>query len=173
MASLAVAAPSPSASCESPRIGFMGPITGDAAFIGKEQLGFSRYAIRKLGGGTIKLVEGDTRFDPARAATVAATFHANPDILAVVGPARSREVLAVAPVFMRAERLPFISGSALDRSLTNGSIPNFFRVVPNDSVQSRDDREVHPPRAEGEERLRRRRSVDLFEGAREGRRSRS
>ena len=45
-------------------------------------------------------------------------------------------MLAVAPVFMRAERLPFISGSALDRSLTNGSIPNFFRVVPNDSVQS-------------------------------------
>jgi branched-chain amino acid transport system substrate-binding protein len=115
----------------------MGPITGDAAFIGKEQLGFSRYAIRKLGGGAIKLVEGNTRFDPARAANVAATFHANSDILAVVGPARSREVLAVAPVFMRAERLPFISGSALDRSLTNGSIPNFFRVVPSDSVQSR------------------------------------
>ena len=114
----------------------MGPITGDAAFIGKEQLGFSRYAIRTLGGGTIKLVEGDTRLDPARAATVAEAFHANPDVLAVVGPARSREVLAVAPVFMRAERLPFISGSALERSLTNGSIPNFFRVVPNDSVQS-------------------------------------
>ena len=121
----------------SPRIGFMGPITGDAAFIGKEQLGFSRYAIRTLGGGTIKLVDGDTRFDPARASTVAATFHANPDILAVVGPARSREVLAVAPVFMKADRLPFISGSAIGRSLTNGSIPNFFRVVPNDSVQSR------------------------------------
>jgi branched-chain amino acid transport system substrate-binding protein len=115
----------------------MGPITGDAAFIGKEQLGFSRYAIRRLGGGTIKLVEGDTQFDPARAATVAKTFRANPDILAVVGPARSREVLAVAPVFMKADRLPFISASALDRSLTNGSIPNFFRVVPNDSVQPR------------------------------------
>jgi branched-chain amino acid transport system substrate-binding protein len=115
----------------------MGPITGDAAFIGKEQLGFSRYAIRNLGGGTIKLVEGDTQVGPARAVTIAKSFHANPDILAVVGPARSREVLAVAPVFMRTDRLPFISGSALDRTLTNGSIPNFFRVVPNDSVQSR------------------------------------
>jgi branched-chain amino acid transport system substrate-binding protein len=135
MASLAVAAPSPSASCDSPRIGFMGPLTGDAAFIGKEQLGFSRYAIRRLGGGKIRLVEGDTRFDPGRASTVAAAFHANPDILAVVGPARSREVLAVAPVLMRADRLPFVSGSAIDRSLTNGSIPNFFRVVPSDSVQ--------------------------------------
>ena len=127
----------PSASCESPRIGFLGPLTGDAAFIGKEQLGFARYAIRNLGGGTIKLVEGDTQFDPARASAVARSFHANPDILAVVGPARSREVLAVAPVFMKADRLPFISASALDRSLTNGSIPNFFRVVPSDGVQSR------------------------------------
>ena len=114
----------------------MGPITGDAAFIGKEQLGFSRYAIRKLGGGTIRLVEGDTQSDQARAVAVAMTFHANPNILAVVGPARSQEVLTVAPVFMRPDRLPFISGSAIDRSLTNGSIPNFFRVAPNDSVQS-------------------------------------
>jgi branched-chain amino acid transport system substrate-binding protein len=136
IASLAVAAPAPSTACESPRIGFMGPITGDAAFIGKEQLGFSRYAIRNLGGGTIRLVEGDTRLDPARATAVATTFHANPDILAVVGPARSREVLAVAPVFMKPDRLPFVSGSATDRSLTNGSIPNFLRVVPSNSVQS-------------------------------------
>jgi branched-chain amino acid transport system substrate-binding protein len=81
-------------------------------------------------------VDGDTGLDPARASAVAKTFHANPDVLAVVGPARSREVLAVAPVFMRPDRLPFISGSAIDRALTNGSIPNFFRVVPNDSVQA-------------------------------------
>ena len=67
------------------------------------------------------------------------------DILAVVGPAGSQEVLAVAPIFKQAARLPFISGSAVHRSLTNGSIPNFFRVVPNDSVAVADDREVHPP----------------------------
>jgi branched-chain amino acid transport system substrate-binding protein len=57
-------------------------------------------------------------------------------VLAVVGPAGSQEVLAVAPVFMRADRLPFISASATRAPLTNGSIPNFFRVVPNDSVQA-------------------------------------
>jgi ABC-type branched-subunit amino acid transport system substrate-binding protein len=45
-------------------------------------------------------------------------------------------VLAVAPLFRRADRLPFISGSATRTPLTNGSIPNFFRVVPNDSDQS-------------------------------------
>jgi branched-chain amino acid transport system substrate-binding protein len=126
----------PSASCTGAKIGFMGPITGDAAFIGKEQLGFAKYAIRKLGGGKIKLVEGDTQLDPAQASTVGTKFKADAGIVAVVGPAGSQEVLAVAPIFKKAERLPFISGSATRTSLTNGSIPNFFRVVPNDSVQA-------------------------------------
>ena len=126
----------PSIDCDDAKIGFMGPITGDAAFIGKEQLGFAKYAIRRLGKRNITLVEGDTQLDPAQASTVGARFHADTDILAVVGPAGSQEVLAVAPIFKRAARLPFISGSATRTSLTNGSIPNFFRVVPNDSVQS-------------------------------------
>jgi branched-chain amino acid transport system substrate-binding protein len=124
------------ASCERPRIGFMGPLTGDAAFIGKEQLGFARYAVRRLGGGSVRLVETDTQLDPARAAKVAAQLHAQPDVLAVVGPADSREVLAVAPVFKRKERLPFVSGSALHHALTNGSIPSFFRVAPSDRTQA-------------------------------------
>ena len=113
----------------------MGPITGDAAFIGKEQLGFAKYAIRELGAGKVKLIEGDTQLRPVRAATVARAFHANQAILAVVGPAGSQEVLAVAPTFTKVQRLPFISGSATQASLTNGSIPSFFRVVPNDGAQ--------------------------------------
>jgi len=124
------------AACESPSIGFMGPLTGSAAFIGKEQLGFARYAIRRLGGGQVRLFEADTQLDPRQAARVASRLHADRKILAVVGPAASREVLAVAPIFKRGNRLAFISGSALSVRLTNGSIPNFFRVVPNESVQS-------------------------------------
>ena len=124
------------AGCDSPKIGFQGPITGDAAFIGKEQLGFAQYAIRKLAGGKIKLSQQDTQLDPAQASTTGAKLHADASVLAVVGPAGSQEVLAVAPIYKKAQRLPFISGSATRTSLTNGSIPNFFRVVPNDSVQA-------------------------------------
>ena len=126
----------PSVSCANASIGFQGPITGDAAFIGKEQRGFARYAIRRLAQGKIKLVEQDTQLDPAQASTTGSRLHANQNVLAVGGPAGSQEVLAVAPIFRRANRLPFISGSATATRLTNGSIPNFFRVVPNDSVQS-------------------------------------
>lgn len=114
----------------------MGPITGEAAFIGKEQLGFARYAIRLLGERAVRLVEVDTQLDPVRAATAARRLHGNADVLAVVGPAGSREVLAVAPVFGRAERLPFVSASAVQTALTNGSIPGFFRVVPRASAQA-------------------------------------
>jgi branched-chain amino acid transport system substrate-binding protein len=126
----------PNAGCDSPKIGFQGPITGDAAFIGKEQLGFAQYAIKKLGGGKITLDQQDTQLDPAQASTTGTKLHADADVLAVVGPAGSQEVLAVAPIYKKAQRLPFISPSATRTSLTNGSIPNFFRVVPNDSVQA-------------------------------------
>ena len=122
--------------CERPRIGFMGPLSGDAAFVGKEQLGFARYAIRKLGAGRFRLDAADTQLDPRRAASAAAGFQRDARVLAVVGPASNREVLAVAPVFKRAPRLVFVSASALNRSLTNGSIPTFFRVVPNDDAQA-------------------------------------
>ncbi|HWL34430.1 MAG TPA: branched-chain amino acid ABC transporter substrate-binding protein [Gaiellaceae bacterium] len=114
----------------------MGPLTGDAAFVGKEQLGFARYAIRTLAPGKIRLVVGDTQLEPRRASSVGAGFHRDTGVLAVVGPATNKEVLAVAPTFKRAPRLAFVSASALDSALTNGSIPNFFRVVPNDNAQA-------------------------------------
>ena len=134
LASLAIAAPS--TACERPRVGFMGPLTGGAAFIGKEQLGFARYAARRLGRGTVRLVEADTQLDPRRAARVAQALHRTPNVLAVVGPAGSQEVLAVAPVFSRGDRLAFVSPSAVQPELTNGSIPTFFRVVPSDRAQA-------------------------------------
>jgi len=124
------------AACRRPSIGFLGPVTGSAAFIGKEQLGFARYAVRNLGRKQVHLVEADTQLAPRRAAEAARRFHRDPNVLAVVGPAASREVLAVAPVLKRANRLPFVSGSALSAALTNGSIPNFFRVVPNEDMQA-------------------------------------
>ena len=93
----------PNVSCANASIGFQGPITGDAAFIGKEQLGFARYAIRKLAGGKIKLVEEDTQLDPAQASTTGTRLHANANVLAVVGPAGSQEVLAVAPIYRRGQ----------------------------------------------------------------------
>ena len=82
------AASASTAGCDSPTIGFMGPITGDAAFIGKEQLGFAQYAIKRLAKGKIKLTQGDTQLDPAQASTVGAKFQADSNMLAVVWSCR-------------------------------------------------------------------------------------
>ena len=131
----AVAAPSAGVACSGAKIAFMGPLTGDAAFIGKEQLGFTRYAIRTHARG-LKLVEGDTQLRPERAAAVAKRLHADRSVLAVVGPAGSQEVLAVAPIFGEAPAMPFVSGSATRAVLTKGAIRSFFRVVPHDGLQA-------------------------------------
>ena len=157
------------AGCDSPKIGYQGPITGDAAFIGKEQLGFAQYAIKKLGGGKIKLSQQDTQLDPAQASTTGTKLHADASVLAVVGPAGSQEVLAVAPIYKKSERLPFISGSATRTSLTNGSIPNFFRVVPNDSVQAPTTAKFLRQTLKAKQCLHRRRPDGVLEAARERR----
>jgi branched-chain amino acid transport system substrate-binding protein len=130
------AAATPRGACVKPRVGFLGPLTGSAAFLGKEQVVAARAAVREHGGGAVRLVEVDTQLDAKRAAAAARALRANPQVLAVVGPAGSQEVLAAAPVFSRGERLAFVSASALDGSLTNGSIPSFFRVVPSDRAQA-------------------------------------
>ena len=87
----------------------------------------------------IKLVQGDTQLDPAKASTVAQSFASNASILGVIGPAGSDEVQAVAPILKKAG-LVFSSGSATRVSLTDGSLKGFFyRVVPNDGVQAPTD----------------------------------
>ena len=123
----------PSAGCDSPKIGFQGPITGDGLH---RQGAAGLRAVRDQEAAARSRSQQDTQLDPAQASTTGTKLHADASVLAVVGPAGSQEVLAVAPIYKKAQRLPFISGSATRTSLTNGSIPNFFRVVPNDSVQA-------------------------------------
>jgi branched-chain amino acid transport system substrate-binding protein len=134
------AAPSAAAaSCKTVSIGMLAPITGPASSIGADQLHWAEYYVtqwnRVKGRVKIKLVQGDTQLDPAKASTVAQSFASNKSIMGVIGPAGSDEVQAVAPILRKAG-LAFASGSATRVSLTNGSQKGyFFRVVPNDSVQ--------------------------------------
>jgi len=58
----------------------------------------------------------------------------NPDVVGVVGPQTSAAAAAIGPIFA-AGGLAFVSPSATRTSLTNGDLPGFYRVVPNDAVQ--------------------------------------
>jgi len=120
-------------------IGMLAPITGPAGSIGADQLHWALFYASQWykvkGHVKIKIVQGDTQLDPAKATTVAQQFASNKKIMGVVGPAGSDEVEAIRNTLRKAG-LSFVSGSATRVSLSNGSYRGFFfRVVPNDSVQ--------------------------------------
>ena len=120
-------------------VGMLAPITGPAGSIGSDQLHWAQFYFTQWnkvkGHVKIKLVQGDTQLDPAKASTVAQSFASNGAILGVIGPAGSDEVQAVAPILKKAG-LAFASGSATRVSLTDGTYKGyFFRDVPNDGVQ--------------------------------------
>jgi branched-chain amino acid transport system substrate-binding protein len=142
LAVLAIGAPANSrnqaAPCGAPRsIGLLAPMTGDIAFLGREQRNWARLAVLRYNGRRkrARLVEANTALLPARAAAQAQQLAANPRVLAVVGPAGSDEVPAVSQAFEQAH-LGYVSGSATRASLTNGSNRGFFRVVPSASLQA-------------------------------------
>jgi branched-chain amino acid transport system substrate-binding protein len=122
-------------------IGIAAPTTGRMAGLGDEQLAFAKIAVandNKANRTHISLVPGNTQLTPTLATTATKQLIGNSDIVAVVGPAGSREVEAVGPLFARAG-MAFVSGSATKPSLTDGANPTFFRVVAADSLQGPED----------------------------------
>ena len=129
------------ASCgSSATVAYFGPTTGPVASIGSELRGFSLlYAQQWNAAGkkpTMKIVEGDTKFDPAVTSTVAQKFASDSSILGVIGPGASQEVLAAGPILKKAG-LGYVAASATRDSLTNGSLPTFLRIAAPDSVQAK------------------------------------
>jgi len=141
----AVAGPTSAAAktvtCGSTRtIGVAAPITGAAASLGSQQLGWAQFYVtgwNKSHKTKYKIVQGDTQLpNAAEAIKVAQRFGSNSKILVVVGPAGSQEIQDTTAA-LRNAGLAFISGSATRTSLTDGSRKGyFFRVVPNDDQQA-------------------------------------
>src|ERR1041384_1396619 len=125
------------AACTSGQIGFMGPITGPVAFLGKEQGNWARFAVDSFNaanGTHFTLKQGDTQLNPKLALTVGTKFAADSSLLVTAGPAGSQEVIAVGPLFKR-KTFPYISASATNATLTQGKYPTFSRVVGSDTAQ--------------------------------------
>ena len=125
--------------CRAASVGFAGPLTGPAAFLGQEQLSWSRFAVQQFNNQfktRFKMVQGDTQLSASLARTVGRQFVSNGSILGVVGPSTSQAVISSAGLFKTA-KLAAVSGSATRTDLTTaGKFPTFFRVVPNDFVQA-------------------------------------
>jgi branched-chain amino acid transport system substrate-binding protein len=134
--------------CTKAGLGFAGPLSGPASFLGDDQLHWAQLFISNWNAGKaipgvpkrlkrVKLVDslnGDSMLQAGPAATVARSLVANKSILGLVGFAGSNENLGGGPVLDHA-KLAYVSGSATADNLTT-ALKYFYRVVPNNSEQA-------------------------------------
>ncbi len=134
--------------CKQAGVGFAGPLSGPAAFLGDDQHHWVQLFLSYWNSGKaipgvpkalkrVKLVDaldGDSQLNPQQAATVGAQMVSNKTILGMVGFAGSNESLGGGPVLDRA-KLAYVSGSATADNLTS-KLKYFYRVVPNNTEQA-------------------------------------
>jgi len=129
------------AECTSVSLGFLGPLTGPAGFLGQEQISWLKFGVQKYNkanGTKFAVAEGDTQLKAPVARTVARKFVSDKAIMAVIGGSESQAVRVSGNLFEKAA-LASISGSATAIDLTKGHpYTSFFRVVPNDGIQGPD-----------------------------------
>ena len=137
------AATTASAAVKEVSIAYQGPLTGDSAQTGIDELNAVKYAIKKYNATNpkvkVNLVEIDDQGAGAVALTVAPGAAANSKIIGIVGPAFSGATIASLPYY-KAARLPMISPSATNVTLTNPKsvnygYPVFHRVPSTDAFQ--------------------------------------
>ena len=133
------AAPAQLAACTNVSLGFLGPLTGPAGFLGQEQISWLRFGVQKYNKANktrFKVAAGDTQLKAPVARTVARKFVSDRKIVAVIGGSESQAVRVSGNLFEKAA-LASISGSATAVDLTKGRpYTTFFRVVPNDAIQA-------------------------------------
>src|ERR1700751_231636 len=119
--------------CKKAGLGFAGPLTGGAAFLGTDQSNWEKLFITNWNAGKaipgvpkslhgVKLnlaLEGDSQLNPQVAAAVARQMVANKKILGMVGFAGSNENLGGGPI-LDAANLAYVSGSATQDTLPTG-----------------------------------------------------
>jgi branched-chain amino acid transport system substrate-binding protein len=142
--SLVVFAPASNAATKTITIAFQGPLTGEEASVGQDELAGMKYAIKLFnkknkGKYKVKVVQADDQGDPAQSAKVAPGIASNQKIIGLVGAAYSGATIAALPYYKQ-RGLPMVSPSATRVSITdpadgNIGFPVFHRVVPTDKVQ--------------------------------------
>jgi branched-chain amino acid transport system substrate-binding protein len=124
-------------------IGFMAPVTGPAASIGIQQVHWAQYYVstyNKTHKTKMKLQTEDTQLGAptgtAEALKGAQALAGNPNVLGVVGPAGSNEIVGVTKSLKDAG-LAWVSGSSTRTELTtDGTRTGYmFRTVPPDAIQ--------------------------------------
>jgi ABC-type branched-subunit amino acid transport system substrate-binding protein len=136
--------------CKTAGLGYGGPLSGPASFLGDDQLNWEKLFVADWNAGKaipgvpmhLKRVKltipsdglADGQLQSGPSATAARAVVADKKILGFVGFAGSNENLGGGPVFDH-KKLAYVSGSATADNLTS-TLKYFFRVVPNNSQQA-------------------------------------
>ncbi len=123
------------------KIGFMGPLTGDAANYGKLMSQAVKIAVEEknaeggIGGKKIVLILEDDEGKPEKATPAIEKLASVDKVFGIVGPVFSGCALAIAPK-CQAEKIVMITPSSTHKALT--SIGNYiFRNVLSDELQAK------------------------------------
>ncbi len=120
-------------------IGILAPLTGDFANYGLPVKNSATIAVEKINkaggvnGHKLVLAAEDSQCKPELAINIAHKF-ADMHLSIVIGGVCSGSTQAALPVFNKAH-IVVISPSATATNLTDGSNPNFFRLIPPDNFQ--------------------------------------
>lgn len=123
------------------KIGFVGPITGDQASIGLDELHALQLAVDNcnargqiIPGRRIEVVPLDDQHNPSQAVAMAKRLAADPDVMAVVGHVNSSCTLAAAPIYWKA-RMVEVSPSSTNPDISKKGYDTFFRTCATDDIQ--------------------------------------
>lgn len=120
------------------KLGFFGPLTGDAAGLGIHMRNGTKLAIDQYNKDNadckVNLTEYDSQGDPAKAPSLAQQAVGDEKVVGIIGPAFSGESEVADPIFDEAG-LPIITPSATRPSLSTKGWKIFHRGVGNDTSQ--------------------------------------
>jgi len=118
----------------------VGPMTGDSAALGVQQVDAVRLAVKEINesggvnGKELEFIVGDDMNNPNQAVMVAEKFSVNKDLLFVLGHIASGCSISALPVWNKVG-LPLISAVNSNTKLTQMGYKNYFRIYPNDDIQ--------------------------------------
>lgn len=124
------------------RIGCVGPITGDQASLGLDQLHALQIAVDEANaageivpGYRLEIASLDDQHNPSQAVAMAKRLSADPDVLAVVGHVNSSCSMSAAPIYQNA-RIAQVSPSSSNPELSRKGFDTFFRTCATDDIQA-------------------------------------
>ena len=113
-------------------IGFMGPMTGDAASYGLSILRGAQLAVKEAGLKNVKLVTQDSRCEAKDAVSAINKLTSVDGVVAIVGEVCSGATLGAAPV-AKQNKVVMISPSSTSPAVSDEEW--VFRTVPSDALQ--------------------------------------